>query len=160
MIQLLKPALGLTALACIGCSGGYSSPSSGPSAGTVLSTGAAVVARAGATPQSTTAGSPFATDLSVTVSQVETVSNGDGYGGTHKVTTPKAGATVTFTITAGGSGASGTFPGAATTATATSDAAGIAVAPVLTANGATGTFTVTATVTGAPAPATFTLTNS
>ena len=160
MIQLLKPALGLAALACIGCSGGYSSPSGGPTAGTVLSTGVTVVATAGTTPQSTAAGSPFASNLSVKVSQVETVSDGDGYGGSHKVTTPKAGATVTFTIVAGGGGASGTFPGAVTTVTATSDATGLAVAPDLTANGTTGTFTVTAAVTGAPTPATFTLTNS
>ncbi len=159
MNQLLKLASGLAAIICIGCSGGYSSPSGGPTAGTVLATGNQVHTTAG-TPQTTTSGTAFATDLSVTVTRVDTVSNGDGYGGSTRVTTPVPNAVVTFTIVAGTSGASGTFPSAATTATGTTDANGLAVAPVITANGIAGVFTVTATITGATTPATFTLTNS
>ncbi len=159
MNQLLKPAVGFAALMCIGCSGGYSSPSGGPAAGTVLASGNQIHTTAG-TPQTTVNGTPFATDLKVTVDRVDTVSNGDGYGGSTHVTTPIASATVTFTIVAGAGGASGTFPAAATTATAVTDMAGVAVAPVITANGTTGVFTVTATVAGASTPATFTLTNS
>lgn len=159
MNQLLKPVLGLAVFAAIGCSGGYSSPSGGPTAGTVLATGNQIHTTAG-TPQTTANGTPFATVLSATVARVDTVSNGDGYGGSTRVTTPIPNVVVTFTIVAGASGASGTFPSAATTATATTDVNGLATAPVITANGIAGVFTVTATGTGITTPATFTLTNS
>jgi hypothetical protein len=150
---------GCIALTGLACGGSYSSPKNNdPAAGTVLASSSRVTASAGAT-QSTTAGTPFATALQGTVTTVNTVSNGDGYGGSHSVTTPVAGVTVTFTIVAGTGGASGTFPGPTTTATAVTDSLGQAVAPTLTANGTTGAFTVTAAATGYTT-ATFNLTNN
>lgn len=143
-------------LACGG--GGYGSSSSGPSAGTVLASDKRIQVQAGGT-QSTATGTAFPTALVVKVYSQDTVSNGDGYGGTHTVITPLSSVTVTFTITAGTGGASGSFPGPAATATAVTDMDGLATAPALTANGVAGTFTVAATAPGAAQAATFTLTN-
>lgn len=153
------PLVLVTSLLALGCSGGgYSSPSTGPAAGTVLASDKRIQTNAG-TPQNAATSATFTVNLGAKVFTQDTMSNGDGYGGTHSVTTPLSGITVTFTIVPGAGGAGGTFPSAATTATALSDMDGIATAPALTANGTAGTFTVTATAVGAVSPATFTLTN-
>ncbi len=149
---------GYMVLTGLACGGGYSSPKNNdPASGTVLGSSSKVTATAGAT-QSTAVSTSFATALQATVTTVDTVSNGDGYGGSHTVTTPVSGVTVTFTIVAGTGGASGTFPGATTTAAVVTDASGHASAPTLTANGTAGAFTVTAAATGYTT-ATFNLTN-
>ena len=152
-------SLAIFALACSGGGYGGGGGSNSTPAGTVLATDAQFSATAG-TPQSTPVTNPFATALKVTLMTQQRVSNGDGYGGYTIVSTPKAAASVTFTVVAGANGASGTFPGAATTATVTTDASGVATAPTLTANATAGVFTVNATTVGVTAPVAFTLTNN
>lgn len=157
-MSLRLAAAGASALLGLACAGGYSSPSGGPPAGSVLASDKKIQV-SGGSPQSTAQGTAFATPLSVRVFTQDTVSNGDGYGGTHVVTTPLAGVTVTFSIVPGAGGASGAFPGPAATAMAQTGTDGVAAAPLLTANGVSGAFTVTATAAGAASPATFSLTN-
>lgn len=147
--------LALTGLACGGS--GYGGSKGVPSAGSVLSSSPKVNVQAGNN-QSVTTGAAFATALQSLVNDTQTISNGDGYGGSYQVTSPVPGVVVTFTIVPGTGGAGGSFPGAVSTATATTNASGLASAPALTANGTTGPFTVTATATGY-ASATFNLTN-
>ncbi len=107
----------------------------------VVSVPASITTTAG-TPQATTVGTAFATNLAVSVLDV----NGN----------PVSGANVTFTAPA--TGASATFAGAAT-ATVATDANGVATAPTLTANATIGAYLVTAGVSGLATDATFTLTN-
>jgi hypothetical protein len=94
------------------------------------------------TPQSTTAGAAFATNLQVTVKDV----NGNAVSN----------ASVTFS--APSTGASASFAGAAT-ATVSTNASGVATAPTLTANATAGAYSVTAAVQGVTSVATFSLTN-
>lgn len=151
-------SLAVLTLACSG--GGYGGGGSNSTpAGTVLATDALFSATAG-TPQSTPVTNPFATTLKVTLMTQQRVANGDGYGGYTVVSTPNAGASVTFTVVAGTTGASGTFPGAAKTATVTTGATGVATAPTLTANATAGVFTVNATTASVATPVVFTLTNN
>jgi autotransporter-associated beta strand protein len=102
---------------------------------------AATISATAGTPQSTTAGTAFATALQAVVR--------DAFAN------PVPGASVTFA--APGSGASGAFGGGATVAT---NASGVATAPAFTANATSGSYTVTATVSGVGAPASFSLTNT
>jgi hypothetical protein len=102
---------------------------------TNLAGAAAAVTPVAGTPQSTGAGTGFATPLEVRVT--------DGFGN------PVGGASVTFAVPAGG-----TFTG---NTTVTTTANGLATAPPLTAGGVLGGFTVTASVRGATA-ASFSLT--
>jgi hypothetical protein len=95
------------------------------------------------TPQSTTVGTAFATNLAATVTE-----SGN----------PVSGLSVTFTAPA--AGASGTFANLTNTVTVTTDGSGIATASVFTANNTAGSYNVTATGTGVPGSATFSLTNN
>lgn len=158
MNGIMRYAAGPALLLLTACSGGYDSPKGGPAAGTVLASDKKIQV-SGGTPQSAATGADFATVLGAKVYTQDTVSDGDGYGGTHVVNTPLAGVTVTFTLVPGAGGAGGAFPGGATTASAMTGADGVATAPTLTANATAGVFTVTATAPGAAAAATFTLTN-
>jgi trimeric autotransporter adhesin len=106
-----------------------------------VATPASIAATAG-TPQSTTVGTAFATQLAATVKD----------GG--NVAIPGAG--VTFTAPA--SGASGTFPGGFTSVSVTTDGSGVATAPVFTANALAGAYNVVASTTNA-LTANFALTN-
>ena len=101
------------------------------------------ITASGGTPQSTVAGTTFATGLQATV--------------TDAVGNPAAGVPVTFT--APGSGVSGTF-GGSFTATVATNAAGLATAPAFTANAQTGSYTVSVVAPGVPSPASFSLTNT
>jgi sugar lactone lactonase YvrE len=92
--------------------------------------------------QSTPLSQAFPTALVVTVTDV--------------VGNPVAGASVTFTVTAGATGASGVFNSTGPVVVSTNPT-GNATAPLLTANGFPGQFTVTATVNALTA--TFTLAN-
>ena len=102
---------------------------------------ASVVATAG-TPQSTTTGTAFATNLQVAVKDV----NGNAV----------TNASVTFS--APSAGASASFAGSSTASVAT-NANGVATAPTLTANATAGTYLVSASVQGVTSAATFNLTN-
>jgi hypothetical protein len=104
---------------------------------------AAVVIAGASNHQVTTVNTPFASALSVMV--------------TDSGNNPLPAVKVTFT--APSSGASGTFPGAALTATATTNASGIATAPAFTANSIAGIYNVTASA-GAATPLNFTLVNN
>jgi hypothetical protein len=105
---------------------------------------AKMVAVSKTTPQSTKAGSAFAIDLGVVV--------------TDSVGNPVPGVRVTFTIHANATnGAGGSF-GGSSTATATTDANGVATAPQLTGNAKKGIFTVVASIAGLTNTTTFTLT--
>jgi len=96
------------------------------------------------TPQSTTIGSTFATQLQVTIKESGVNQSG-----------------ITVTFTAPASGASGTFPGNVTTANASTDASGVATAPAFTANGtAGGPYNVVASLAGGSPFADFSLTNA
>jgi beta-lactamase superfamily II metal-dependent hydrolase len=106
-----------------------------------VATPASIAATAG-TPQSTTVGTAFATQLAATVKD----------GGNVGI----AGAGVTFTAPA--SGASGTFPGGFTSVSVTTDGSGVATAPVFTANALAGPYNVVASTTNA-LTANFALTN-
>jgi streptogramin lyase/N-acetylneuraminic acid mutarotase len=97
------------------------------------------------TPQSTAAGSDFATNLQAIVK--------DTFGN------PVSGVTVSFTIHSGRNHASATF-GGSDTVTVTTDDNGLATALTLTANSKTGKFTVSAQASGVAPAATFTLTNT
>lgn len=101
---------------------------------------------AGGSPQSTSAGTQFATALSVTVL--------DSTGAA------VSGLPVTFTVNPV-SGAGGTFAdtGAATT-TATTNSSGVATAAAFTANSTDGVYTVTAETPGNASSTTFTLSNT
>ncbi len=102
----------------------------------------ALTATAG-TPQSTTVGTAFTTNLAATLTE-----NG----------TPVSGISVIFTAPV--SGASGTFANTATnTETVTTDANGVATASQFTANNTSGSYDVTATITGFAGSALFNLTN-
>ncbi len=92
---------------------------------------AAAIAATAGNNQLAPAGSPFATQLQATVTDV----SGN--------TVP--GVNVTFTVNAS-SGTGGTFAGGASTASVSTDSAGVATAPVLTASGPSGAFTVTASI--------------
>jgi hypothetical protein len=100
-----------------------------------------VTATAG-TPQSTAAGSAFATNLQVVVEDV----NGNVINN----------AVVIFSAPT--MGASATFAGSSM-ASVTTNASGVATAPTLTANATAGTYSVTAAVQGVTSAATFSLTN-
>jgi len=105
---------------------------------------AKIVAVSKTTPQTAKAGSPFAVNLGVVV--------------TDSVGNAVPGVQVTFTIHANATnGASGTF-GGSSTATATTNAVGVATAPQLTANAKKGTFTVVASIAGLTQASPFTLT--
>jgi len=105
---------------------------------------AKIVAVCKTTPQTTTAGSAFAIDLGVVV--------------TDSVGNDVPGVLVTFTIHANATnGASGTF-GGSSTATATTNATGVATAPQLIANAKKGTFTVVASIAGLTPTSLFTRT--
>ena len=102
----------------------------------------ALVATAG-TPQSTTVGTAFGTNLAATLTES---------------TIPVSGVSVTFTAPA--SGASGTFANTGTnTETVITDSNGVATASQFTANHTSGSYSVTAAVTGLGS-ATFSLTNN
>lgn len=97
----------------------------------------------GGTPQTTTVGQPFGSQLTAVVV--------DGTGA------QLPGVSVTFTVPT--SGASATFAGGKLTETDITATNGVATSSILTANSTTGTFAVNAAVVGVAAPATFTLTN-
>jgi hypothetical protein len=94
------------------------------------------------TPQTTAAGTAFATKFTVLVKDASN--------------NPVSGVVVTFT--APSSGATGTFVNGSHVKTAPTNAAGVAVASAFTANNTQGSYTVTATD-GAVGPANFMLTN-
>ncbi len=101
------------------------------------------ISATGGTPQSTTAGTSFATPLQATVKD----SNNN----------PVSGATVTFAAPTGG--ATGTFSGSVSV-TVVTGTTGIATAPTFTANGQTGGYLVVATVPNGASGAMFSLTNT
>ncbi|HTW30638.1 MAG TPA: hypothetical protein VMD76_03105, partial [Candidatus Sulfotelmatobacter sp.] len=142
MSRKINAVVGLVLLMCLwtGC-GSSSSPPSSSSSGSGTPPVVAITANTGAT-QSTAAGTPFPSPLSVTVTL-------DGSG--------MSGEIVTFT--APSSGASGTFANGTTTDVELTNAQGLATAAPLMANPTGGSYTVTAAVKNTSATTSFSLTN-